>query len=248
MKMKSWLRGSTGALALAALVVFAFSALAATARAQVAHRPPHELSDVEVRERIPVVGSYLSDLEKPSRRHYATWIALLSTAAATQFTLAALANSPREATNYTVGGLLSVGGVVSVLFSPHPARKAHRRFRALPEGTPAERRNKLVQGETWLAEEAKDERFARSWFPQVGALVVGLGVGLALGFAYEDNWLAGLRVGLGAAVVTEIRVWSRPRRAMRYEQIYRLDPTSRTVRLTPRVGPQMVGLGVSGVF
>jgi hypothetical protein len=232
-----------GLLALASCLTTALPRARAQVDAETGHDP------IELQQRLQALDTYLDDIEQPSRRHYATWLTLLSAACATQVTLLALADDARTRTNFAVGAGLSAAGVLAVILQPHPGRYASRRYRALPSATFAQKREKVRRGEAWLEEEANSARFMRSWLPQVGAVAVGLGAGLGLGYAFEDNWLAGLRVGLGALIVTQVRVWSRPDRSIDYLERYQSAPTTRPLfAFGPWLHERSAGASVRGTF
>ena len=104
-------------------------------------------------------------------------------------------------------------------------------------------------GETWLAGEAAAVRRTRSWFTHALAVTFGVGAGLYLGLGFEDNLVGALRTGIGTFVVTELRVWTRPTRALSYLNDYRSAPQVKpTFGLMPLLSPRATGLSLGGTF
>jgi hypothetical protein len=89
-------------------------------------------------------------------------------------------------------------------------------------------------------------RRIRGWYMHGVAGVLGVSVTLALGLSFDDFWLRAALAGVGAAAGVEMRVWTRPTRALGYEQRYR--ERAPDVRLGPMVASSALGLALRGRF
>lgn len=204
-------------------------------------------SDLDAR--LLSLDAYLKDLERPSRAYFGAWISILGGLALGQGTLAVFEDDKATRARYIVGSGLSTAGLTLVLIAPTPGRYGSSRYRRLPSGTVEEKQSKLIQGETWLAGEARAVRRTRSWFTHGIAVTFGVGSALYLGLAFEDNWDGALITGVGTFLITEARVWSRPTRALRYLDDYRSAPTvTPTFAVVPMLLPQAMGLSAGGTF
>ncbi len=222
--------------------------LLALPQASFAQSPEAEAAP-ELDAKLASLDAYLKDLERPSRAYFGAWISILGGLALGQGTLAAFEDDKATRARYIVGSSLSTAGLTLVLVAPTPGRYGSSRYRRLPSGTAEEKQSKLIQGETWLAGEARAVRRTRSWFTHGIALTFGIGATLYLGLAFEDNWDGALITGVGTFLITEARVWSRPTRAIRYLDEYRSAPTVKpTFAVVPMLLPQAMGLSAGGTF
>src|SRR5688572_24069387 len=110
--------------------------------------------EVELRARLAALDAYLADLQRPTRAYWATWLAVLSSIAVSQTTVAIFADEPADRTRAITGASLSGAGTIITAFVPVPGRYGSDRLRSMPERTRAERLAKLEAGERWLHREA----------------------------------------------------------------------------------------------
>jgi hypothetical protein len=90
----------------------------------------------------------------------------------------------------------------------------------MPERTRAEQLAKLEAGERWLRREARVTSRSTSWWVHLIGVGVATGLALGLGFGYDDNWLNAVGAGVGSLAMSETRIWTRPRRAIKYGDSY----------------------------
>jgi hypothetical protein len=183
--------------------------------------------EVELRARLASLDAYLADLQRPTRAYWATWLAVLSTIAASQATVAVIADEPAQRTQAITGASLSSAGTLITAFVPVPGRFASERLRRMPQGTRAEQLAKLEAGERWLRREARVTRRSTAWWVHLIGVGVAAGLTLGLGLGYDDNWLNAVGAGAGSLAMSETRIWTRPRRAIEYGERYDAMPTVR---------------------
>ena len=125
-------------------------------------------------------------------------------------------DEPGATSNNTVSAVQSLLGGVLLLVDPLDAAFVPRSVRAMPDGTPDERRAKLAAAEQGLRDAAAWERFGRHWINHIMGFVLG-----AVGFALltealpGTNWKDGLLNFALSFGVTEAMIWTQPTRAMR---------------------------------
>ncbi len=227
---------------------FIFALTAAPTRGTAQHIEP-ETNASELDAKLAALDAYLLDLQRPTRAYWGTWIAVLGALAVGQGTQAAFEDDTASRAGLLVGAGLSTAGLTLVLIAPTPGRYASYRYRALPSHSEDEKQRKLTQGETWLASEAAAVRRTRSWLTHAIAVTFGVGAGLYLGLAYDDNLQGALRTGIGTFLVTELRVWTRPTRSVQYWRDYRGAPTvTPSLGFMPLLMPRAAGLSVGGMF
>jgi hypothetical protein len=217
----------------------------------VAARPEALNKAGELDARIAALDAYLEDQQVPSRVYYASWVSVLSVLAAGQAGLAIFEEERAARAGLIMGSSFSALGLSLVLLAPSPGRYGHRRFRELPDGTIAEKEAKLWQGEAWLRGEVASVRRTHSLLTHALGAAMGVGAFLGLYLGYDDNLAGALRTGLGTVAVTELRVWTRTRRAARNWQAYQARPTeppSAGLSLSPLLLPRAQGLQVAGLF
>jgi hypothetical protein len=195
------------------------------ARAQHVPLATADSEELALRARLAALDAYLGDLQRPTRAYWATWLAVLSSIAAGQATLAIIEDEPAARTQAIVGASLSSAGAIITAFVPVPGRFAADRLRRMPEGTRAEQLAKLELGERWLRREARVTSRSTAWWVHLIGVGVAAGLALGLGLGYEDNWLNAVGTGVGSLVMSETRIWTRPRRAIKFAERYDAAPT-----------------------
>jgi len=191
------------------------AALAGNALAQTA-----ELSDEQVKERLGFIENSLESARPRAKLWWYGWIAGYSGAALAQGGLAA-ANWDKTgdekdfAEDMLVGGVTCALGSAGLLISPFVPAYGPGRLRALPEGTPDERRAKLVQAEELLRECAERERKGRGWLTHGLNLGVNAAAGLVTVLVFDRPWSEGLITFAISESVSLLNIFSQPRRARR---------------------------------
>jgi hypothetical protein len=235
---------------LALMLALATSGASFTARAE---GPPQAepYSDQEVKRRIQFIEERLDAGTAAADRWWYSWFVIYTGLTVGQATIAIAATDPGLRIDNVVGALSSSLGVVPLGLMSFEPRFAADRLRAVRDGTPKQRRMKLVRAEALLRSAADNERGGRSWLSHLIGNNFALAVGVILGVGY-DRPLSGVISFAGGLVVTEAQILSQPTQAIEdWRQYERHGPTtSNDDSASSRwvVVPQSGGLGVAGVF
>lgn len=179
--------------------------------------------------RYRLLESYLCDVQRPARVYNYSWLGGLSGLLVIQGALALSTDGQEESdraarTGYIVGAAMTAVGLGLVGFTSRPESNSCDVLRALPADSPEARTARLLEGERRLSRAARVARRQTSWWVHGLGVLLGVGVGLGLGFGYSDNALRASAQGVGTFAMTELRIWTRPTRAIeygqRYEQLY----------------------------
>ena len=84
----------------------------------------------------------------------------------------------------------------------------------MPEGTPEERRLKLIKAEELLRECAQREKRGRGWSTHLLNLGVNFAAGLVTVLAFDRPWYDGLVTFASGEAVSLVNIYTQPRRAM----------------------------------
>jgi hypothetical protein len=214
--------------------------------------PDPALVAQELDARIAALDAYLKDQQPRSRSYFGAWISMMSVLTGGQALQAIYSDDAGTRASYIAGSSFSAAGLLLVLTAPTPGRYAYRKFSELPANSLEEKRRKARLGEEWLEGEANAVRRTKSWFTHTIGLVLGVGGFCGLYFGYDDNLENALRTGVGTILVTELRIWTRPYRAIRYLDAYRRAPTTTpaasTFAFSPLLLPHAQGLVMAGRF
>ena len=191
--------------------------------------------------RLTTIEHTLDDGEASSQRWWWGWLSGFTVASATQAIVAATVHDDTLKKQSRMGALTSGIGALTTLALPLPSAFGIARIRALPSGTPAERREKLRVAEAKLRDAADAERLGRSWLPHVGALVVNGAAALFL-WRHDDLPVQGLEAFVVGMIVAEAKIFTQPIGAR--DTVDALDADVVTVSIAPLPG----GLALVGEF
>jgi hypothetical protein len=210
------------------------------------------VESAELDLRLAALDAYLADMQPRSRSYFGAWISMMSILAGGQAAQAAFEDDKAERAGLITGASFSTLGLTLVLIAPTPGRYGHKRFSQMPQGTLEEKRRKANQGEEYLRGEAAAVRRTHSLFTHLLGATLGVGGFLGLYLGYDDNLVGALRTGIGTIAVTELRVWTRPKRAIRYLNEYRAQPTVMPTAESLAFAPLMIrgaqGISMAGRF
>lgn len=192
-----------------------------------------ELSDSQVTERLGFLKDALVSAQPRAKLWWYSWIAGYSGAALVQGGLAAAnwdkKGEDREfAEDMLVGGATCALGAGGLLISPFTPAYGPAALHELPEGTPEERRAKLLRAEELMRECAKREKKGRGPLTHGLNLGVNVAAGLVTVLAFDRPWSDGLVTFAINETVSLLNIFSQPRRAERdlknYEIRYQGKP------------------------
>ena len=106
-------------------------------------------------------------------------------------------------------------GVAGLLVDPFRPANGPDRLRAMPDGTPEERRLKLEKAEDLLRQCARRERDGRGWRTHLLNLGANAAAGLVTVWALDRPWSDGLLTFATGEAVSLVNIFSQPRRAVR---------------------------------
>ncbi len=223
--------------AIAAFTLFTTAAFAAT---------PAALPDAQVKERIAYIQGALDAAQPSAQAWWYTWIALYSTGAVVQGTLAGVTWKgdkferdrhylyARKVWSKTMSHDMLVGGLTcavglggKLIFAFEPAYLPNR-LRRMPDSTPAERLAKLTAAEDYLNRCAVQEIDGWGWRTHLLNLGVNLGAGLSICltrvYCLNKSWKRGAWDGflmfVQGEAVSIIDIYSQPRHAIRDRDAY----------------------------
>ncbi len=176
-----------------------------------------------VAERNAVLTSQLCDLQRPARIYSYSWLAGLSVLLIVQGTLALTVDADDEAgraarTGYVLGASMTGLGLGLIGLTSRPETNSCDVMRAYPTSSSSERMARVQEGERRLRRAGKAAERQTAWWMHGLGILLGTGVGLGLGFGYSDNVLRATAQGVGTFAFTELRIWTRPTRAIGYAE------------------------------
>ena len=199
------------------------------------------LPDEQVTERLSFVQNALSSAQPGAKVWWYGWISAYSAGTIVQWSLAKAhwndtkwdKSSPvphkvRDrgfAEDMLVGGATTALGIGGLLIDPFIPAYGPNKLRLMPEGTPEERRTKLLKAEELLRQCAQREKDGRSWTTHLLNIGVNVAAGLATTAAFHRPWTDGLITFAAGEAVSLLNIYTQPRRAIRdlrnYEIRYR---------------------------
>jgi len=178
------------------------------------------LSDEQVKERLSFIENALHSAQPRARTWWYGWIAGYSTGAIAQAGLSAAnwnkKDSDRDfAEDMLVGSVTCALGVGGLLINPFAPAYGAKRLRLMLEGTPEERRVKLLKAEELLRECARREKEGQGWLTHLLNIGVNIAGGLVTVFAFDRPWSDGLLTFVTNEAVSLLNIYTQPRRAVR---------------------------------
>ena len=178
-----------------------------------------ELTDAVVRERTDYIQKRFDEGQGAAKTWWWGWLWGYTGITVAQMGLYyAIPNDSED--NKTTRDILLVGaassllGVIGQIITPMTPAYAGDELRALPDGTPQQRLEKLRRGESLLKESAEREEFGRSWIAHSACVVVNLGAGLIIWQGMHHSFTDGL-VNFGAGMlISEIQIFTQPMQAV----------------------------------
>jgi len=205
------------------LVFFMMLVFMNAARAQQAAEP----SDDQIKERLRFIQSALLSAQPHAQVWLDGWIAGYGAGAVA---MGSLANShwndvkldensqlvpDRDfAEDMLVGGLTFVLGVGGMVIDPFVPAYGPDSLWLMPEGTPQERRLKLIKAEELLRECAQREKRGRGWSTHLLNLGANVAAGLVTVLAFDRPWYDGLITFASGEAVSLLNILTQPRRAI----------------------------------
>ncbi len=171
-------------------------------------------SDADVARNLAWIESRLGDAQPRAQLWWRSWLVFnsLMFVGNGMFAIGAPVEDERWARG--VGGAMAGIGVVHLgITGPFVTHVAADRVRAMPDATPDERRRKLASAEDWLRRAALGERKGIDWKNHAGCALLSAasgGVLLARGQTTD-----GIAQGVGSFAISEIMIFTQPRRAIR---------------------------------
>jgi hypothetical protein len=237
------MRAGRLAVGCAALLVCLSATL--VARAEEKSATP-DVQEAELDARLAELDRYFEELERPTRLYTIGWISGLSALTVVQTGLAVVEDDPAFRTTLIVGASLSVLGAVTIAALPRRSRQTSRAYQALSVSPTATKAQRLAMAEELLRQHVRSLDRTRSWYMHLAGGVLGVGVTLGIGLAYDDFWLRAVLAGVGAVAGVEGRVWTHPTRARKLAARYQGHWPD--FQLVPVAAPHAVGLSMRAVF
>jgi hypothetical protein len=184
-----------------------------------------------------------------TRLWYDGWVGFFGAGTLVQASLAATASGRGPRVAALVGGAKAATAFTFMLLSPARARTAADTLARLPEGTPAERRDKLRRAEGLLRAAAAEERDRRGLFPLLGGALLNLAGAFTVWGATRGAGAAWFGLGTGIAI-SQLQLYTQPRGAVRAWEAYARGEDPARIAAPPAISiaPVGMGLGVVGSF
>jgi len=178
------------------------------------------LSDEQVKERLGFLEKALVSAQPRAKLWWYGWIAGYSAGALLQGTLAAVnwdkkGEDKDFAEDMLVGGATCALGAGGLLISPFVPAYGPTGLQSMPEGTPEERRAKLLRVEELMRGCARREKEGRGWLTHGLNLGVNVAAGLVTVLVFDRHWSEGLVTLAISESVSLLNIFSQPRRAQR---------------------------------
>ncbi len=176
-------------------------------------------------ERTAWLTSSLCDLQRPARVYSYSWIGALSALLIAQTALSLTTDANDEAgraarTGYVLGGSMTGLGLGLVALTSRPETNSCDVMRSYPSASHAGSMERLREGERRLLRVGRAAQRQTAWWMHGIGVLLGTGVALGLGLGYSDNVLRATLQGVGTVAFTELRIWTRPTRAIDYARRY----------------------------
>lgn len=186
------------------------------------------LSEDQVKERLNFIENALNSGQPRAGAWFYGWISGYSAGAVVMGSLAAAHWNDQKldpltqrkvpdrgfAKDMLVGGATFALGVGGLLIDPFVPATAPGRLRAMPEGTPEERRLKLQKAEELLRECAKREKEGRGWLTHLLNLGVNAAAGLVAVAAFHRPGSDGLLTFATGEAVSLLNIFTQPTRVI----------------------------------
>ena len=187
------------------------------------------LSDEQVKERLSFLENALHSAQPGAKVWWYGWISAYSAGAIVQVSLAGAhwndfkweGIPPRKvsdrdfAEDMLVGGVTCALGAGGLLINPFIPAYGPNRLRHMPEGTPEERRIKLLKAEEILRKCARREKQGRGMLTHMLNLGVNATAGLVTAVGFHRPWHDGLITFATNEAVSLLNIYTQPRRAIR---------------------------------
>jgi len=187
-----------------------------------------ESSDDQIKVRLRFIESALGSAQPHAQTWLDGWIAGYGAGAMTMVSLANAHWNDVKLDEYSqpvadrdfaedmlVGGLTFALGVGGMVIDPFVPAYGPDSLWLMPEGTPEERRLKLIKAEELLRECAKREKRGRGWSTHLLNLGVNAAAGLVTVLAFDRPWYDGLITFASGEAVSLVNIFTQPRRAIR---------------------------------
>jgi len=208
-----------------------------------------ELPDAEVAARLAFIEARLDAGTAAATRWSYGWLATYGVFTLGQYGLALAVKDPGLRADMAVGAVSSSLGVAPLLLLPFTPRFAAAELRALPEGTPDERRRKLARAERLLRKSAESEAAGRSWLAHVVGGGVAVAWGAVLAIAYH-RVRSGVINGIAGVGICELQIFTQPTAAIADWDAYSRGALRAARPRGPSFGvaPAPGGMGIAVTF
>jgi len=166
---------------------------------------------------------YLCELQRPARIYAYSWSVGLGALSVVQTSLAWTVDTRSEdgraaRTGYIVAAGMSGLGMVLVALTARPETNSCKVLRATEVGSSELAIERMHDAERRLATSSRAAQRQTAWWMHGLAGLLGAGVGLGLGLGYPGHALRASLQGVGTFAFMELRIWTRPTRAIGFAQ------------------------------
>ncbi len=188
----------------------------------------YDASDSMVHVRLSEIKIRLADERIRDNRWWYGWLGAYSAATIAQTGVWIAVDDLSTRQDMALGALTTFLGAAGQMISPLKPNQDWKRISQLPEGTPGEKRVKLVESEKLLKQNALNEKIGRSFKTHAICTAVNLGSGLVTWLGFKRSVWAGLGNFALNEAITETQIFTQPRRAIKdydnYVNKYKFSP------------------------
>jgi len=173
----------------------------------------------DTEQRIQFIENHFEQTREHSELWQWGWFGFLGSATVAQGIGANVVDDDKMQYDFTVGATTSFLGAADMLLNPMKNHNYYDQLAAMPANSPAEKKAKLDQAESYLAAAVKRESYEQSW---VNHTLAGLVNGLAgLAVAYDDKRpIDGWVTFATGMIVTEIKIYTAPQSMISANEAY----------------------------
>ncbi|MEJ2627922.1 MAG: hypothetical protein P8078_05145, partial [bacterium] len=150
-------------------------------------RAQDELSDAQVQERLQLIQQLLERGKPNANRWWYGWLIGYSAATIGQGAVWLISDDKNTRQDMALGAATTFLGAMGQIITPMTPGTAPDRLARISEGTPQERRDKLLKAEKLLEECALREKEGRSWKMHALTGVVNLAGGIIVWLGFDRN-------------------------------------------------------------
>lgn len=172
-----------------------------------------DIPDSIVHQRIDFLQKSISSDQSGTIKWWVGWMAGYGALTAGQAAIWYSSDETRLRQDMATGAATTFLGMIGQFVSTYQPQHFADKYSKLPEGTPAERLNKMTQMEKFLTDRSALEVESRKWKAHLPSLGVNLASGLVTWVGFHRTVWDGVANFALNCVISESQIWTQPLRA-----------------------------------